>query len=240
MAHFADPWVREFEEASRMAEDVAGLIQERNEVIRSKGDASRLVAAARRKIAMLVSKSDRLESGLRAAVENAQLNAAEARRREDLLLALRFKAKEMATVLSSAQSAANRSALLGRDGAPLVAVETERTASRDNKGLVALQQEIMQEQDDELLELESTVATTKHIALTINGELDLHRHLLDDLDADLESTNARMQVAKKKMGIFARRSDNTCNMCLVMMLATGLVFIALVVYAFLKLAKFML
>ncbi|CAI5485597.1 unnamed protein product [Closterium sp. Naga37s-1] len=125
-----------------------------------------------------MAKSDRLETGLRVAAEKSQLNSTEIRRREDLLLALRFKAKEMAAVLTSAQSAANRSALLGRDGRSLVAVETERTASRDNKGLVALQQEIMQEQDSELEELESTVATTKHIALTINGELDLHRHLL--------------------------------------------------------------
>ncbi|GJP31738.1 hypothetical protein CLOM_g14808 [Closterium sp. NIES-68] len=234
MAHFADPWVRDFSDASRMADDVAGLIQERNDAIKSKGDPSRLVAAARRKIAMLMAKSDRLETGLRAAAEKSQLNATEVRRREDLLLALRFKAKEMAAVLTSAQSAANRSALLGRDGRPLVAVETERTASRDNRGLVALQQEIIQEQDSELEELESTVATTKHIALTINGELDLHRHLLDDLDDNLQSTNARVQLAKKKMSIFMRRSDNTCNMLLVMMLAAGLVFVALVVYSILK------
>ncbi|CAI5497618.1 unnamed protein product [Closterium sp. Naga37s-1] len=169
-----------------------------------------------------MAKSDRLETGLRAAAEKSQLNSTEIRRREDLLLALRFKAKEMAAVLTSAQSAANRSALLGRDGRSLVAVETERTASRDNKGLVALQQEIMQEQDSELEELESTVATTKHIALTINGELDLHRHLLDDFDDNIQSTNARVQLAKKKMSIFMRRSDNTCNMLLVMLVAAGL------------------
>lgn len=233
---FSDGWLREFEDASKMADDVANLIQERNEVIRSKGDPSRLVAAARRKIAMLVSKSDRLEAGLRAAAESSQLSSADTRRQEDLLLSLRFKVKEMAAVLSNAQASSTRSALLSRDGRPLVASESERTAGRDNRGLVMLQKEVMQEQDNELLELESSVASTKHIALTINGELDLHRQLLDDLDNDIQSTNARMQVAKKKMSIFARRSDNTCNMLLVMMLATGFVFIALVVFAFLKLA----
>ena len=34
------------------------------------------------------------------------------------------------------------------------------------------------EQDDQLQGLESTVTSTKHIALAINGELDLHTRLL--------------------------------------------------------------
>lgn len=36
----------------------------------------------------------------------------------------------------------------------------------------------LSDQDDEILELENTVANTKNIALTINGELDLHKRLL--------------------------------------------------------------
>jgi SYP5 family syntaxin len=75
-------------------------------------------------------------------------------------------------------------------------VETNRTQGLENSGLISLQRQIMREQDEDLESLESTVLSTKHIALAVNEELDLHTRLLDDMDKDADVTNNRLKVGE--------------------------------------------
>ncbi|KAI9089772.1 hypothetical protein K1719_029065 [Acacia pycnantha] len=58
----------------------------------------------------------------------------------------------------------------------------------DNSGLVGLQRQVMREQDEGLEKLEQTVTSTKHVALAVNEELDLHTRLIDDLDQQVDVT----------------------------------------------------
>ena len=77
--------------------------------------------------------------------------------------------------------------------------ETLRTADLDSRGILQLQTATMAEQDAQLEELERSVASTKHIALTVNEELGLQTRLLDELDEDVEGTHSRMRAAQKRL-----------------------------------------
>lgn len=233
MALSNDTWLKEFDEAMKLADEIHAKIQQRNEMLRARDDPSRLVAATRRKVTMLSTKSDRMEFLLKNPSDKVILSEKEIRRREDMLLGIRYKTKQMANMLNSSQTS-NRTALIGRDGKPLPSVETEFTAGLDNRGVVQLQHHMMQEQDEELAGLENTVSSTKHIALAINGELDLHARLLDELDGDVESTNSRLKNAQKKLVAVSKRANKTCNMLYIMSLIVG---IAIVLIVLVKLAK---
>lgn len=71
MSFGGDAWVKEFDEAVKMADEINSKIAERNEMVRHGEDTSRLVAATRRKINMLSTLVDRLHSLLSSDNETA-------------------------------------------------------------------------------------------------------------------------------------------------------------------------
>ncbi|MBA0792261.1 hypothetical protein Gohar_016774 [Gossypium harknessii] len=87
-------------------------------------------------------------------------------RRKDMVANLRSKANQMASAFNMSNFA-NRESLLGPETKQDA---MSRTVGLDNSGLV--------EQDEGLEKLEETVMSTKHIALAVNEELDLHTRLI--------------------------------------------------------------
>lgn len=59
-----DPWLREFEEAMRLTDDVGGRIQEIEERTRSGEDVSRAIHSARKRVRRLSTIADKLEEVL--------------------------------------------------------------------------------------------------------------------------------------------------------------------------------
>lgn len=215
MALAKDAWLSEYEEAAKLADEVAAKVLERNEMVRDNEDPARLVSATRRKLTILGSKADRLETLLKGGGDQkSRISEKEVKRRSDLLLALRFRAQQMSKQLNTAQPS-NRKTLLGASGADAQksgqVAETETTAGLDNRGVLILQRRTMQEQDDELADLEKNVKSTKHIAVAIKEELDLQSGLLDDMSADVDSTSSRMQVAQRKLISVTKRASKSCT-----------------------------
>ena len=58
---------------------------------------------------------------------------------------------------------------------------------------------------------------TKHVALAINEEVDLHQHLLDDLDSSVDNTQSMMKFARRKLEQVSRKSGS-CKYIMVMIL----------------------
>ena len=56
------------------------------------------------------------------------------------------------------------------------------------------QNQVLREQDEELTDLSNHVTRTKHIAIAVGEELDLHTRLLDDFDDDVEEKDGRFRV----------------------------------------------
>ncbi|KAL8146695.1 hypothetical protein AgCh_004435 [Apium graveolens] len=89
---------------------------------------------------------------------------------------------EMASTLNMSNFA-NRDSLLWLESKPVDAMS--RASGLDNHGVV--------EQDEGLEKLEETIISTKHIALTINEELNLHTRLIDNFDEHVNVTNSRLK-----------------------------------------------
>jgi len=106
--------------------------------------------------------------------------------------------------------------------------ETDTTAELDNRGLVSMQQQVMNQQDTELEHLEHSVATTKHVALQINEETSLHNRLLDELDIEVGSTQNRLTTAQKKLKNVMRRAGSCKTQLLVFLLVVVLVLVILI------------
>jgi SYP5 family syntaxin len=219
-----DSWLKEFQEALQLADDIEAGVQERNKLPAHSSEGTRIVSASRRKLTRFNTKLDRLESLLQNPPLRTSLNEKELYRRQDMLLTIRFKSKQMAASVSSSQ-AANRANLLEGGITP---VETNRTQGLENSGLIGLQRQIMRDQDEDLEGLESTVLSTKHIALAVNEELDLHSRLLSDMDQDADVTNNRLKATQKKLGFLNKNSGqgwSLMTMCILMVVIVVLVLV---------------
>ncbi|XP_010909005.1 syntaxin-52 [Elaeis guineensis] len=230
MASSSDSWLRELNEASKLADDISAMISERGSLPPSGPDTQRHTSAIRRKITILGTKLDSLESLLSKLPSKQPISDKELLKRQDMLSNLRSKAKQMASTLNMSNFA-NREDLLGQSKST---DEINRTAGLDNYGVVGLQRQIMREQDEGLGRLEETVLSTKHIALTVNEELDLHTKLIDNLDHHADLTNSRLQRVQRRLAILNKRTKGGCSCMCLLSSVVAIVILAVIVWALIK------
>ncbi|XP_006646793.1 syntaxin-52-like isoform X2 [Oryza brachyantha] len=230
MASSPDPWVREYGEASRLADDVTSMIAERGSLPQSGPEIMRHTSGIRRKITILGTRLDSLEA-LLSRVPPKSITDKELHKRQDMLSNLKSRAKQMATSFNMSNFA-NREDLLGQSKKS--ADDMSRVAGLDNQGIVTLQRQVMKEQDEGLEKLEETVLSTKHIALAVNEELTLHTRLIDDLDDHVDVTNSRLQRVQKTLAILNKRTKGGCSCMSLMLSVVAIVFLTVIVWLLIK------
>ncbi|EMS59036.1 Syntaxin-51 [Triticum urartu] len=148
-------------------------------------------------------------------------NVKEMRKLAEKFDALELKVKEVAAPFTMKKHSSNRNELLGPSDDRCTVVDIKSTANMENQEIVQLQRNIMKEQDECLDRLEETIVSTKHIALAINEELDLHVRLIDDLDERVEDTSNQLQRAQKKLKSLntRMRKSGSCTGILVSIIA---------------------
>ncbi|CAN6476908.1 unnamed protein product [Victoria cruziana] len=139
MASAADSWMKELNEASKIADEINAGISERSSFPASGPETQRHLSGLRRKNTILKTRLDTLESLLAKLPTKQPITEKELHRRQDMLANLRSKANQMASTLNMS-SFANRDNLLGPESK---ASEINRTAGLDNYGIVGLQRQIM-------------------------------------------------------------------------------------------------
>ncbi|KAF7197182.1 Vacuolar morphogenesis protein 7-like [Pseudocercospora fuligena] len=82
-------------------------------------------------------------------------------------------------------------------GGPLK--ETERTRELDNSGVLQLQKQVMQEQDEDVLALGKTVARLKDMGIMINEELGVQNEMLGLVDQDVDRVQGKIDVARRRI-----------------------------------------
>ncbi|KAK3068389.1 hypothetical protein LTR53_014082 [Teratosphaeriaceae sp. CCFEE 6253] len=153
-----------------------------------------------------------------------KLGDGEIRRRRDLLGAARKEVegleaslRSMATKNSNTSSAAQSGAVASNGdkaalwqgtsaakpsgrvlGGPLK--ETERTRELDNNGVLQLQQQVMEEQNEDVLSLGKTVSKLKDMGIMINEELAIQNEMLGLLDQDTDRVQGKIDVARRRIG----------------------------------------
>jgi SYP5 family syntaxin len=178
-------------------------------------EASRATAAARRKLGTLGTSIDTLYRWLDSP-DAAALSEQERFRRRDLLHALKGRREQAQQSLKRQPAGADREQLLAGAAAgggaaaagPSGGRETAATAALDARGLLQLQEHVMRQQDTELEQMEKSVHSTKHIAVAIGEELDLHTRLLGDLQDDVDVTHSRLRAATKRVKYVIQHSSN--------------------------------
>ncbi|KHG18509.1 Syntaxin-51 -like protein [Gossypium arboreum] len=221
MASSSDSWIKEYNEAVKMVDDINAMISERSSLPVSGPETQRHASAIRRKITILGTRLDGLQS-LLSRPTGKPLTEKEMNRRKDMVANLRSKVNQMASAFNMSNFA-NRDSLLGPESKPDA---MSRTVGVDNSGLV--------EQDEDLEKLEETIVSTKHIALAVNEELDLQTRLIDDLDQHVDVSDSRLRRVQKNLAVLNRRTRDSCS-CMCMLLAViGIVILAVVIYLLIK------
>ena len=82
-------------------------------------------------------------------------------------------------------------------GAPLK--ETDRTRELDNAGVLQLQKQLMQEQDEDVTDLTKVVQRMRDMGVQINDELQLQNEMLNMLDQDVDRTGTKIDIARKRI-----------------------------------------
>ncbi|KAL0826185.1 hypothetical protein Bca101_049862 [Brassica carinata] len=227
----SDTWMREYNEALKLSEDINGMMSERNSSALTGPDAQRRASAIRRKITILGTRLDSLQSLLVKVPGKQHVSEKEMNRRKDMVGNLRSKANQVASALNMSNFA-NRDSLLGPDTKPDDAIN--RVSGMDNQGIVGFQRQIMREQDEGLEKLEETVMSTKHIALAVNEELTLQTRLIDDLDYHVDVTDSRLRRVQKSLVVMNKNMKGGCS-CMSMLLSVlGIVGLALVIWLLVK------
>ncbi|XP_010459159.1 PREDICTED: syntaxin-51-like [Camelina sativa] len=230
MGSSSDSWMKAYNEALKLSEEINGMMSERSSSAETGPDAQRRASAIRRKITMFGTKLDSLQS-LLAQVHGKPISEKEMNRRKDMVGNLRSKANQMANALNMSNFA-NRDSLLGPEIKPDDSMS--RVTGMDNQGIVGYQRQVMREQDEGLEKLEETVMSTKHIAMAVGEELDLQTRLIDDLDYHVDVTDSRLQRVQKQLAVMNKNMKSGCS-CMAMLLSVlGIVGLAVVIWLLVK------
>ncbi|KAI4307938.1 hypothetical protein L6164_031062 [Bauhinia variegata] len=227
----SDSWMKEYNEALKLADDISGMISEHSSFPGSGPETQRHASAIRRKITILGTRLDSLQSLLSKLPGKQPISDKEMNRRKDMLGNLRSKVNQMASALNMSNFA-NRDSLLGPEIKPDDAMN--RIAGLDNQGVVGFQRQVMKEQDEGLEKLEHTVISTKHIALAVNEELDLHTRLIDDLDQHVDVTDSRLRRVQKNLAILNKRTKGGCSCLCLLLSVVGIVVLIVAIWLLIK------
>ncbi|KAG6743650.1 hypothetical protein POTOM_052351 [Populus tomentosa] len=218
MASPSELWMQEFNEASKLGDEISDMISGKNSFPQSGPETQRHLSAIRRKATILTTKLDSLQSHLSALPGKQPISGREINRRQEMLKNLSTKVNQMSAALNMA-SAANRENLLGSDSKTDDIIN--RASGLDNQGLV--------EQDEGLEKLDETVTSTKHIALAVNEELTLHTRLLDHLDEHVDVTNSRMQRVQRNLAFLNKRTKSGCACWIFLVIAVVILIVVVLV-----------
>ncbi|KAL9233679.1 hypothetical protein vseg_008643 [Gypsophila vaccaria] len=227
----ADSWLKEYNEAAKLTDDANDMISEKTSTSGPGSESQRHFSTLRRKITILGTRLDSLESLLAKLPSKQSITEKELNRRKDMLSNLRSKAKQMANTLNMSNFG-NRDMLLGSEIKPADAMT--KIAGLDNQGIVGLQRQVMKEQDEGLERLEESVYSTKHIALAVNEELNLHTRLIETLDQHVEATGSRLQRVARSLAILNRRTKDSCTCGCLVSSGVGILIVILTILVLIK------
>jgi regulator of vacuolar morphogenesis len=77
--------------------------------------------------------------------------------------------------------------------------ETERTRELDNEGVLQMQKQIIQEQDEDLVDLTTVVRRMREMGVAVNTELVEQNAMLGLLEEDVERVDGKIKIAKKRI-----------------------------------------
>ena len=145
-----------------------------------------------------------------------KLGEGEMRRRRDLISSARKEKESLESLLTTMAAKSDLDATISQkqalmNGAPnhsggairkqgrVLGKETAQTRELDNTGVLQLQKQLMADQDADAEILAQAVRKQKELAIAIQGELEVHKDLLDMMDEDVDRVSGKIEVARKRV-----------------------------------------
>lgn len=146
---------------------------------------------------------------------SSSLGEGELRRRRDLLSSAKREREGLesllnamaakSTVDAAIASVGDKTSLIGKQhskptGGRVLGKESDKTRALDNQGVLQLQKQLMQEQDEDVTVLAKAVARQKELGIQIQEELEVQNEMLGMLDEDVTRVQGKIDVARKRVG----------------------------------------
>jgi len=143
---------------------------------------------------------------------NDKLGEGELRRRRDLVQSARKEKEGLENLLnamaakskldSTVATVQQKHALVGTQPKQgrVLGKETGRTRELDNKGVLQLQKQMIQDQDMDVEELRKIVTRQRELGVAINNELEVQNEMLKMVDNDVTRVQSKVDIAKKRIG----------------------------------------
>lgn len=216
----ADPgtWLDMHRELKQCLHEARQNLSRREEAVDSGNSTAAAEAGAAAKKVLVKGSTliSTLTDGLRKIQESSRLGEGELRRRRDMVSAARNERDGLEKLSSSmpsstasssftpSQASSDKAALLrgGRPGGRVLGAplpETDKTRERDNEGVLMLQKQEMQAQDEQVDQLASVIRRQKEMGLKINEEVVLQSQMLDRMDEDADRLAGKVKVANNRI-----------------------------------------
>ena len=245
-------WQIRIDELEQLLREAEEKVKEREEFSNSSSSSkssnninNRLTAEGRRKMTTFAAKLSELSSASRTRsgegnINNNNDNAMVMRSRIATIEQLRVRGEATllklkdtpgtnattTTTMTTTKSRASVSAMT-----PQIPNDNDNNNEKEEEAMVLhFQNQVLREQDEELTDLSNHVTRTKHIALAVGEELDLHTRLLDDFDDDVEHTSGNLKrIASSARRLFERigKSNFSLRCCLAVLIFMLVVLVAL-------------
>jgi len=224
-----DAWIYEYEKATQSSNEISASINEYHQQTKDSVQTAKLSATIRRSLVQLTKDIATLEDGIR---NSTQITERERTRRGDLIRSLTVRKDQLSDSLN--RNPTSREELVGSGGVNSKKrawgqkiEETEHTKDLSNDQLLSQQKGVMTEQDGLLDALSASVAKQKDIAITIDGELNIHGKLITDLDVKTENTTLLIKNTTKKVDKITEKSK-VCGMwiCIIILIVVIIVLAA--------------
>ncbi|EIN13683.1 syntaxin [Punctularia strigosozonata HHB-11173 SS5] len=217
-------WLEEHADLQTGLRDIRAEINKRD-ALSDRGDVSGAHAAnvqAKKRLAGVFSRVGALGKGLET-LGMAGMAEGELRRRTDMVSRLQDECEALAKMVSVARNTSrmnamteprqapqsDRAALMGGTagankprrvfGQPAPVQETEETRPLDDVGLLQLQRQKMDQQDEQVSGLSAILQRQKQLGLAISNEIREQISILEDLDNEVDQVGGKLTNAKRQL-----------------------------------------
>lgn len=219
-ALITDPviWLDQYRELKSQLHDVRLHLTKRDQAVAAQAQ-HESGAQAKKGLVRAGTTVAALEQGLKTLSGESRgsmkLGEGELRRRKDLLGSAKREKEGLESLLSAMitknyvdktiATAQEKQQLVGsasgngKVSGRVLGRETDRTRALGNQGVLQLQKQLMEEQDEDVMVLAQAVARQKELGVAIQEELQVQNEMLGLLDEDVTRVQGKVDVAKKRI-----------------------------------------
>lgn len=236
-----DRWLSDYNRACGKADEANASIQERNRLVKTGENVSKVTAQIRRLLGELSGNIESLEDQLHTAGRQYHITDKELLRRQDLIASLNGRREQFQTLLSKSMSGGrgndySRNALFsgngggggGGGGYQGGYSEDDNTRGMGNHEVMMGQEQTIREQDQGLDMLRKSIATQKRLGMAIGDELDDHNEMLDDLSEGMDRTGLRLQTETAHVVRVTEKAKAGSFLCCIVLLILAIIVVAAV------------